>query len=323
MGTEKIHPGLVDGWIPLRELWFRLNMHKRGWDFHVVEMNRVPHDCVVKCTSGKVHDGYRYNGGSYVKWPLAAELLMDHFRDAQIHHAQIRLKALGFDSGLNVKDPNKGIIRMNNMAIDDFKACVKEEKGGTDHIPRSLKRGDIGEVSMNPTGKIKRREMDVVPVQRTVTERTKDAVKKSINEVTEDDGLDIDELLGDIGSIDFNDPDEVASYHRKCKIIKELTAAKKEAVKLAKESNSTLEIAEVEKLLEGTMIAFRTTLDQAVPKVSAEIHGAIVTELVRKDPTLQKRLAKLDMGDLNNKVRGVFDKAAYELSELLGSFSER
>ena len=330
------HPCEIQNYIPLSELWFRLNIHKASWEHHVNNMGRVPKDLVVRTPKGRILEKYKYPRGDYVKWELAAELLMHAFQDAQLLHTEIRLRALGFSMDLSIRDPKEGITRMNTLAIKDWKACVKEERGTTDTVPRSFKRGNIGKRSYTASGVVetdyteKRSyteefvRMETVPIEdKKPTKKAVDTAKKSVEDLENidfDEGVDMGTLLGEITDIDFNDPEQVAMVTRKAKFLKEITATQKEMVALAKISNTTIDIDEVEKLLSGTMLAFRTTLDQLVPKTTAEIYGAIVTELVRADPSIQKRLADIDMSELNNKVRKVFDKGAYELSELLNSF---
>jgi len=326
------HPCEVEGYIPLTELWFRLNIHKASWEHHVDNMGRVPKELVVRAPKGRIIEKYKYPRGDYVKWPLAAELLMANFQDAQLLHTEIRLRALGFSVDLSILDPKEGIVRMNNLAIKEWKGCVKDEFGTTDTIPQSFRKGNIGKRSYTASGLVETDYtnkksfteefvcMDAEDVVKPVTKKAVETAKKSIEELNFDDGVDMDNILGDISEIDFGDAEQVAAVTRKAKLLKEFTATQKEMVALAKVSNSSIDIEEVEKLLNGTMLAFRTTMDQLVPKTTAEIYGAIVTELVRADPSIQKNVAKIDMGDLNNKVRDVFTTAAYELSELLETF---
>lgn len=318
------HPCEMEDWIPLKELWFRLNIYKSGWEHHVDTMGRVPSELVVRVASGRVIDGVKYPKGEYVKWKLAAELLIANFQDAQLEHTYIRLKALGFTRDLKIASPKRGIARfMTSVDINDWRACVKEEKGMQDTIPRSFKQGNIGKWSYQDGGLLDKNEMQVMQIESKPTAKAIDNVKKEIAAINMDDGVDLEALLGDISTVDFGDAEEVATIQRKAKFLKEFTAAQKEMVALAKISNASIDINEVEKLLEAVMVAFRSTIDQMVPKTTKEIYGAIVTELVRSNPSIQKHLNKIDEVDLANKVRAIFTNASSELASICRAFSEK
>ena len=335
------HPIRIPTMITQNELMFRLCIPLSSWQHHVGKHKVVPDNLIHSTTVSEIIDDVKYPRGNYVEWPAVGHLLMNAFRDDQKVHTEERLSQLGFTPALTMT--NGACIRVSNADIKLWNDALKEESLGKSMIPTAIDMDDFGSHSYSSTGIIVHSPTQLLDEQitsnggristptgqirtepRWVSDEDRANARKAVTDANSliDEEIEAGSVI-DINSIDFSNPEEVNIAQKKAKILTELNKSKKAEIDLAKISNSVIDVDDLERLLEGVMKAFRTTMDQAVPKVTKEIEGLIITQLVMDDPSLMQKLSNKVQSDvLIEQVRNVFNKSLVEFAELMESFAK-
>lgn len=310
--------------ILVKEAQLRLDISNAMWTSH---SPKFPEGVMVHCPTRRVsRDGRVWQKGTWVDWLRVCKLLMSQFSLAKRNKAASHLRDLGFDTDGTVLDAEKGVLRLTTQ---DFKAIeflktqanpvVKSDTRAVQKQTGTYSEMGFGKWSRKITGAwfdeagdpvYTTAEPSTLPPAPATTPKPKSGGRMVTIPETEEE-------------LDYTDDKQVAAFRNRNAVEQEKLKTLKLKVEVAKASNASIEVSEVENLLSAAMVAIRATLDQSVDKAATDVISLILTKLAQKFPKLQREFEQaVDIFEVRARLREDSEKSLSELSQTLLAFSK-
>jgi len=311
--------------ILIHEAMLRLDMYTTMWNSHTTQM---PDDWFVVNPSRRTGTkGVIWQKGTWVHWLNACKYLMTKFTFDKRKSAAVVLRDIGLNE-MGLADQWE-VLRFKTKDWDALKDLRKKSTAKIISDTRAVQKKlpplselGIGTWTVTATGAWYTgtgRPLEATPRNQALERDMGAQEPKNETKRKPIEAKDIPEKYEDV---DMVDELMVSAWLNRNKLEQEDMKTRRAKIELAKISNAVIEIEDVEKLLQSSMTALRSTMDQSVDKQAADVVAMILTTIFVKFPKFQRDLNNLiSVAEVAARIRADSHKALRELAEVLEAFA--